>query len=76
MNTCYSCKFWSHNIDSGDTGTCSSPSWLRGYNITLSDMKPESVYIEDDKGWGFQTGQKFGCVHWLGIVFQRESLPA
>lgn len=61
MNTCDTCKHWTPCELLGD---CSSPKFIRGYSTKLSDVQPDGVAVEDDEGWAFQTGPKFGCVHW------------
>lgn len=62
---CESCVHWSLAQEAKDgMGDCDSDAWLRGYGVKSADVKPDSVHVEDDEGWGFFTGPKFGCVHW------------
>lgn len=65
MNTCDTCAYWTKDTKSDwGRGNCHSDSWLRGYWVRKEDFKPDSVHVEDDEGWAFTTGPKFGCVHW------------
>lgn len=72
MNTCDTCVHWKQRAKQRGSawdllGDCDSQAWLRGYHITADEIKPDSVHVEDDEGWAFQTGPKFGCIHWRAV---------
>jgi len=67
MITCDKCCFWTlvtegryANIGFGD---CVCESWWTGYGLAHSSLSPADVVVEDDEGWGFYAGPKFGCIH-------------
>jgi hypothetical protein len=71
MNTCDTCKHWKpgagqrrYGLSGPALGDCGSPKWLEGYSVPPEDFEPDSVLVEDDEGWAFMTGPKFGCIHW------------
>ncbi len=51
--TCSKCRFW-------DDWTCISEKWTSGYG---TECPIDGVLVEDDEGWGFETGPNFGCIH-------------
>jgi len=64
MQRCETCKYFSiwqkeYNI----VGACSSPKFLIGYHHFSKETKKDEVLVENDEGWGFIPGPKFGCVH-------------
>ena len=64
MSTCDQCKFWkAHSKAPGKPGQCSSPKWIRGYGFDEDEFEADIVWVEDDEGWAFFAGPKFGCVH-------------
>lgn len=67
MNTCDTCAFWTRDDTGAGAGDCSSPKWHRGYNHGPTDILPDGVWVEDDEGWAFMTGPKFGCIHWSSV---------
>lgn len=69
MNHCKDCKHWdqSPNYDRLESGAgfCVAPKMMRGYSLfgyKLDALPEDSALVEDDEGWGIQTGSKFGCV--------------
>lgn len=63
-NTCATCCLWvrAQNERFGD---CLSPKFFQGYlgKAQLLTLSLDSVVVENDEGWAFQTGPEFGCVH-------------
>ncbi len=80
--SCEKCQFWhrgqSRNcfdrVEPKDAllpmGSCLCPKFQLGYNLTSVDFQPDEVHVENDEGWGFYTGPRFGCVH-----FERKEIP-
>ena len=64
MITCEQCKFWSHEQDGiypENEYSCSCPKFILGYSEI--SIRSDEILIEDDEGWGFAPGPKFGCIH-------------
>lgn len=64
MKTCGLCVYWSKN-DDNHLGGCSSRKFKLGYDIPIVEISVDEVSVEDDEGWRFLTGAKFGCIHWV-----------
>ena len=66
MNTCDECRYWERNNEEKrrDMKSCIHPKMLKGYGIKAEQVMPDGIIVENDEGWGFFTGPKFGCVHW------------
>jgi hypothetical protein len=66
MNTCKTCKYWGLDRGcNGDTGrlkSCSAPGIVYGYGTPSAEVPDNGAAVEDDEGWGMQTGPDFGCV--------------
>lgn len=63
--TCDGCRFWTQQHDGAyPLGACDCPKFIRGYGDFDLAIILDGVRVEDDEGWGFYTGPKFGCVHW------------
>ena len=63
MITCDICKYWDRAQDGKHLGSCSSEKFVQGYDYDTDDIPVDGVHVEDDEGWGFFTGEKFGCIH-------------
>lgn len=70
MNTCDTCKYWSvpepevnqSRVPDG-FGDCLCEKFVKGYDSPTRDPLPDDMVYEDDEGWSFYTGPKFGCIH-------------
>jgi hypothetical protein len=61
---CKTCKhFVSDDYKMPGSMTCECPKMKKGYCISLSELKPDEVLIENDEGWGWVVGPEFGCIH-------------
>lgn len=67
MNTCSTCKWWResyrHETKKSTFKGCDCPKLKQGYGNTSEDCASDEAIIEDDEGWGIQTGPDFGCIH-------------
>jgi len=68
--TCETCVHWT--TDDGEMprlpshfGACSSDKFIGEYFSNGELLEADRVVVENDEGWGFYTGPKFGCVHWV-----------
>ncbi len=70
MNTCKTCKFWVSSWRGPipvsretrpNVGSCDCPKLKQGYGKSIDHA--DEVVIEDDEGWGIETGPDFGCIH-------------
>lgn len=61
---CEACRFW-HRHEQHEKrpglGSCTSDDFVYGYGVKA--IEPNQCLVEDDEGWGFATGSKFGCIH-------------
>ncbi len=68
MQRCKTCKHWGRNRGSNHDESrrlksCSAPGVLYGYMAQSYDETPDNgALVEDDEGWGMNTGPDFGCV--------------
>lgn len=65
---CKNCKLWIAPKSDYPAGDCSSSKWVKGYlsiKHPASGFASDCVHVEDDEGWGFETGPEFGCIHWI-----------
>lgn len=67
MKTCDCCRFWGNNtLNSHFTHKdCNCPKFFLGYRQPHErvELPEDEVQVENDEGWGFATGPKFGCIH-------------
>lgn len=64
MNTCDTCKWWGTSPEprfEPHLRGCSSDKNMAGYHV--EHVPDDGMLVENDEGWGFVTGPKFGCVH-------------
>ena len=62
--TCDTCK---HSTKSGEGDsllTCDQPKHLRGYNHGYDAVPVDGILLENDEGWAWIVGPKFGCINW------------
>ena len=64
--TCASCQFWRRDDGSPHLGHCSSQKFQIGYNREANTDR-DGVAVEGDEGWGFLTGESFGCIHFRAL---------
>ncbi len=66
--TCDKCKWWveqdEYSNSRGILHTCEQPKAKIGYQWSSDDMPKDGIWIENDEGWGWFTGPKFGCVNY------------
>lgn len=67
MQRCKTCKHWgSRNTAFHDEGTrlksCNAAAIKYGYLHDMDDVPDNGAAVEEDEGWGMQTGPDFGCV--------------
>jgi hypothetical protein len=48
---------------------CKHPKFTRGYGSRWDRVDevaytPDCAVVENDEGWGIETGPDFGCIHW------------
>lgn len=46
------------------TWECRSPKFIRAYGLPESERPIDGAVLENDEGWGIETGPDFGCIHW------------
>lgn len=66
MKHCETCIFWERHkgVEKHQhLGWCTSSKFYEGYQIALEEVPPDGVVVENDEGWKFFTGEKFGCIH-------------
>lgn len=68
--TCKTCEHWKQSWRSGLStdpkgpfGSCESPKIKQGYQYNAKDLLPDEAIVENDEGWGMETGPDFGCIH-------------
>lgn len=63
--TCDKCKWWVNNSDHEAEGlkNCEQPKAKIGYRWNAGDIPIDGLWIENDEGWGWFTGPKFGCIN-------------
>jgi hypothetical protein len=42
---------------------CENEHFKLGYGVSLDELDPGDIWVEDDEGWGFRVTAKFGCIH-------------
>ena len=62
MIHCDECKYWDDE-EFFKIRSCSSEKWLKGYDVGEDEIEDDEVIVENDAGWAFETGPKFGCIH-------------
>ena len=60
MITCDRCKNWEQE---DNLGSCICDKFKIGYDYAKKEIADDEVLVEDDEGWAFFTGPKFGCIH-------------
>ncbi len=67
---CKTCKHWERYTNAFEmkyygthAGKCGSKKFLYDGQVTLQDGL--SYWDHEDYGAGFNTGEDFGCVHWV-----------
>ncbi|NNK92786.1 MAG: hypothetical protein HKP41_00400 [Desulfobacterales bacterium] len=64
---CENCKYWAHPKNDHDYGVCSSDKFIYQGDIG-KDLPLDLLTYGDYDGYSafFETGSKFGCIHWVG----------
>ena len=67
MKLCRTCRHWGKDRGiSEDAGrrmkSCSAPNIKYGYCVDPAAAPDNGALVEDDEGWGMETGPEFGCV--------------
>jgi hypothetical protein len=69
MVHCRDCAFWTvpstgeeYGRQMIGFGSCVNPHFHITYDLR-ENTPTTDVWVEDDEGWGFQTGGDFGCIH-------------
>ena len=68
--TCDKCKWWvkqdeNLRMDSEGFRTCEQPKAKIGYKWNVADIPLDGLWLENDEGWAWYTGPKFGCVNFV-----------
>jgi len=68
MGWCMDCKYFIP-IEEDDwyegMGDCNNSIYFHtGYDAPQSPARIFGAVIENDEGWGWHVGRKFGCIHW------------
>jgi hypothetical protein len=63
--TCDTCCFFEPSFNE-NYGDCICPKLKRrNYVNDTVIIKDDELMTENDEGWGFVVGPKFGCIHWI-----------
>lgn len=62
MITCDKCNFWEQEKEK-NLGVCDCDKFKQGYYYNFEDIADDEIWVENDEGWAFYTGPKFGCIH-------------
>lgn len=62
---CATCRHWLRDSTVGtQLGNCNAPFVHSGYSaLAKVETPPDGILVEDDEGWGWLTGEAFGCIH-------------
>ena len=64
---CENCKHWIHPKNDRDYGDCDSEKFIYAEEIG-KELELDVLTYGDYDGYmaSFETGAKFGCIHWVG----------
>ena len=60
---CETCVHYEPDKHYKQLGTCGNTYFLRGYSYDPAEMPVDGLLLENDEGWAWLVGPKFGCVH-------------